>query len=96
MTGSLRALQAKFADGTHKVCQEVVRFHVTGPAFTALNKFVKTHSGCKAHGRKLTPAEKAASADKNLKRTPQYVSFTVTREAQQALLAKAKAAGAAA
>jgi hypothetical protein len=65
----------------------VVQFHVTGPAFTALNAFVKKHVGCKAHGRKLSPAEKAASADKNLKRTPQWVAFTVTREAQQALLA---------
>ena len=35
----------------------------------------------------MTPAEKAASEDKNLKRTSQWVAFTVTREAQQALLA---------
>ena len=82
--------QAKFSDGTHKHREEVMRFHVTGPAFTALNKFVKKHPGCKAHARKLSPAEKAASADKHLKRTPQYVAFTVTREAQEALLAAKK------
>jgi hypothetical protein len=80
-------LQAKFADGTHKVREEVVKFHVTGPALSVLSKFVKKHPGCKAHARKLSPAEKAASADKHLKRTPQWVAFTVTREAQQALLA---------
>ena len=67
--------------------EEVVKFHVTSPAFTALNKFVKAHAGCKAHARKLSPAEKAVSPDKHLKRTPQWVAFTVTREAQQALLA---------
>ena len=89
----LRA-QAKFAEGTNKVREEVVRFHVTQPAFKALNKFVKAHADCKAHMRKLSPAEKATTADKHLKRMPQWVAFTVTREAQQALAAKSAPAAA--
>ena len=63
-----------------------MQFHITGPALTALKKFVNAHPGCKAHGRKITAAEKAVSADKHLKRTPQWVAFTVTREAQAAAL----------
>ena len=66
--------------------QEVVQFHITEPALKELKTFVKAHAGCKAHGRKISAAEKAASADKHLKRTPQWVAFTVTREAQAALL----------
>ena len=84
--------QAKFAGGTHTLRQEVVQYHITGPAFSALNKFVKAHPGCKAHHRKITTAEHAASTEKHKKRTPQWVSFTVTREAQQALLGAKKAA----
>ncbi len=34
---------------------------MTGPAFTALNKFAKQH-GCRAHKHPLTPAEQAASS----------------------------------
>ena len=70
--------------------EEVVQFHITEPALKELKKFVNAHAGCKAHGRKISAAEKAVSKDKLLKRTPQWVAFTVTREAQAALMAGAK------
>ncbi len=80
-----RPPQAAFPEGAQSVRGEVVQFHVTGPAFNALKKYVKAHSaGCTVHRRALTPAQKAASADKHTKRTTHFVDFTVTRAAQLA------------
>lgn len=44
-----RPRQAEFQSGHSTVREEIIKRHMTGPAFTAFNKFVKTFgAGCKA------------------------------------------------